>query len=265
MTSPRAFSGHSASAARWFALQDQWWPEHHGGIPSQIADFLGGDGISLAGMDVLDLGCGDGIATLGLAAAGVRSVRGVDLEEVDLDFLAAQADRHGVTFPRDDLAYELCRPNEVAADPGSFDLVTAWSVFEHVEDPTALMREVHRILRPDGKFFLQIWPMWASEHGSHLWPFFPSGHDHLVLTEAQVRASLRAQIADEALRESFVGLKDSCNHVTIDELQQSLIEAGFYIAKVALQGDTIHVRPELQATPLSVQAISGIKLLAVRH
>lgn len=265
MTSPRAFSGHSASAARWFALQDDWWPEHYTGIPAQIADFLSGDGISLAGRDVLDLGCGDGIGTLGMASSGVESVLGVDLEEVDLPFLSGQAADHGIGFPHPNLSFATCLPNVLPVDDACFDLVTAWSVFEHVDDATALMREVHRVLRPDGLFFLQIWPMWSSEHGSHLWPWFPTGHDHLVLTDAEIARSLETQIPSRPLRESFVGLHDSCNQATIDELQVSLIEAGFYIAKVALQGDTFHVRPELQATPLSQQGISGIKLLAVRH
>jgi ubiquinone/menaquinone biosynthesis C-methylase UbiE len=265
MTSPRAFSGHSASAARWFALQESWWPEHYTGIPAQISEFLRGDGISLEGRDVLDLGCGDGIGTLGMASVGVGSVLGVDLEEVDVAFLGERAAGMGIGFPHPKLSFVTCEPNLLPVEDASMDLVTAWSVFEHVDDPTALMREVHRVLRPDGLFFLQIWPMWSSEHGSHLWPWFPSGHDHLVLSDAEIAATLETQIPSRPLRESFVGLKESCNHATIDELQVSLVEAGFYIAKVALQGDTFHVRPELQSVPLSRQGISGIKLLAVRH
>lgn len=265
MNSRRAFSGHSASAARWFATQEQWWPEHFAGIPAQVSEFLSGDGISLTGKRVLDLGCGDGIATLGLAMSGVRSILGVDLEEVDQHFLAAEAERNGVVFPLENLSYQTCLPNRLPVDDNSIDLVTAWSVFEHVDDPTALLKEVHRTLRPDGLLFLQIWPLWASEHGSHLWPWFSNGHDHLVRTDTEMEKHLRNQIDNKNLCESFVDLKDSCNRITIDRLQESLLDAGFYIAKVSVEGDTYHVRPELQKTPLSLQGISGIKLLSVAH
>lgn len=263
MNSPRAFSGHSESAARWFANQDSWWPEHFVGAPTQIVEFLAGDGFSFENKEVLDLGCGDGIISLGLARSGAGRVLGVDLEAVDQDFLQSEAAKHGIGMPQLNLSFEECLPNDLPTEDGSFDLVTTWSVFEHVEDPTALMIDVHRTLRPNGLFLIQIWPLWASEHGAHIWPWMEQPHEHLVLTDQAIEDRLQAQIESVALRESFLDLKGSCNHVTVDALQQSLIEAGFYIAKVSLQGDTFHVRPELQTVPLSVQGLSGVKILAV--
>ena len=102
-----------------------------------------------------------------------------------------------------------------------------------------------------------------SRHGAHLWPWLAKGHEHLVETEAGIADELRTSIHTPALLESFLDLQRSCNRLTIDQLQQSLIESGFYIAKVSLEGDTFHVRPELQTYPLSMQGISGIKFLAV--
>jgi SAM-dependent methyltransferase len=36
-------------------------------------------------------------------------------------------------------------------DDGSFDLITANMVFEHLEDPVHALREIHRVLRPGGR------------------------------------------------------------------------------------------------------------------
>lgn len=37
---------------------------------------------------------------------------------------------------------------------GFFDAVSAWQVIEHLENPHHFIREVYRVLRPDGSFFL---------------------------------------------------------------------------------------------------------------
>ena len=39
--------------------------------------------------------------------------------------------------------------------PGTFDLVTLWDVFEHLDDPQAVLRELSARLAPSGLLFLQ--------------------------------------------------------------------------------------------------------------
>jgi SAM-dependent methyltransferase len=45
---------------------------------------------------------------------------------------------------------------EAAFADRSFDVVTLVDVFEHVEQPVALLREVHRVIRPDGVLFIKV-------------------------------------------------------------------------------------------------------------
>jgi SAM-dependent methyltransferase len=85
---------------------------------------------------VVDVGCGDGELTLGIAAhAG--SVVGVDLAE---DFPVAAPN---VTFRRGN-AYEL------PLDDGTFDAAFSHSMLETLERPVDALRELRRVLRPGG-------------------------------------------------------------------------------------------------------------------
>lgn len=88
---------------------------------------------------VLDLGCGAG--DLGRA----RPHHGVDVYGVDRDITAlARASAHERTF-----ALDLDREPLPFAD-AMFDAVLAKDIFEHVDDPLAVAREAHRVLRPGG-------------------------------------------------------------------------------------------------------------------
>ena len=40
--------------------------------------------------------------------------------------------------------------------PSSFDVVTLWHVFEHLDDPRAILAKIHRILKPDGVVIIAV-------------------------------------------------------------------------------------------------------------
>src|SRR5262249_10267030 len=44
----------------------------------------------------------------------------------------------------------------------SFDLVVSFGVLEHVRDDRGSLREIHRILKPGGRFFFTFLPYWLS-------------------------------------------------------------------------------------------------------
>lgn len=85
------------------------------------------------GMTLLDLGCGPGSITVGLAAAvAPGGTTGVDVDPDPID---------GVTVVAGDAAH-LPFPDD------SFDAIHASAVLQHVPDPLAVLREARRVARP---------------------------------------------------------------------------------------------------------------------
>jgi SAM-dependent methyltransferase len=250
---------------RWFADQPYWWESHYEDAVNEIVKFLGGDGLSLEGKRVLDLGCGDGILALGLASRiAVDSVIALDVQPVDMDFLATKAAEHGVSVDQPRLTFGVSQDTHLGIPDDSVDAVITWSVFEHVSNISDLLAEIRRVLVTDGLLFIQIWPLFFSEHGSHLWPWFDEPFPHLRLDDDWLGAELRSRTGDSDLTEAVLDLYASCNRLTLDELGSALIAAGFYISKVETEGAAVHVPPELQRMPLSLLTTAGVKLTAVK-
>ncbi len=94
---------------------------------------------------VLDIGCGGGYLTNSLARKG-HWVTGVDLSDQSLE-IARKSDTTGsVEYVRGS-AYSL-----PYAD-GSFDVVCAMDLLEHVEKPAQVVAEASRVLKKGGLFF----------------------------------------------------------------------------------------------------------------
>ena len=118
--------------------------------------------------------------------------------------------------------------------------------------------------RPDGVLMLQLWPFYFSEHGSHLWDWFPNGFAHLTLDhdalEDQVRASDRH---DDGWTEYMLAEFATLNRVTLDSLGAAIHEAGFSVRYLDIMAGAVHLPGELEGLPLSSLGITGVQLLAV--
>ncbi len=64
--------------------------------------------------------------------------------------------------------------------PGSFDFVYSFSVFEHLGDPTSVLQEMHRVLRPGGVGHVSA-HFWTSVSGSHDIRVFAGGIDAIPM------------------------------------------------------------------------------------
>jgi SAM-dependent methyltransferase len=252
------------------AQQDGDWPwfeEHYREAPQQVVDFLAGDGLSLEGRVVADIGCGDGIIDLGLVdlARPARLV-GYDLEPTDTSRLLADARAAGVAeqgLP-ENLEFHTNTPTALPADDASFDALVSWSTFEHVAQPVALLREMRRVLKPDGLLFLQIWPLYHSQHGSHLWPWYPDGYAQFEHDDADIERHLRAsEVGRDQDVDFILGEFRTLNRITVDKLQRAMLAADLHVTKFELLTGATRISPSLARLPLSELGIAGIKLVAV--
>lgn len=96
------------------------------------------------GRRVLDLGCRDGALTEAYAAG--NEVVGVAADREAL----AEAERRGIETHWADLDQPL------AFEGGSFDVVVAGELLEHLRDPESVVAQIRRVLRPGGTFVASV-------------------------------------------------------------------------------------------------------------
>ncbi len=95
-------------------------------------------------LEILDAGCGTGLMLQELNALG--NARGVDISQDALDFCRQRGlDR-----------VELGDVARMPYQSGTFDVVTALDVIEHVDDDIAVLDEFVRVLKPGGRAFLFV-------------------------------------------------------------------------------------------------------------
>jgi SAM-dependent methyltransferase len=101
------------------------------------------------GTEVLDIGCGQGIAALLLAREGRRAV-GIDR---DFELIEWARERCGAEpeAVRRRLVYELAEATSLPFQDASFDAVLLGAVLEEQVDPGQVVREALRVLRPGGR------------------------------------------------------------------------------------------------------------------
>ncbi len=99
-------------------------------------------------LKILDVGCGGGFVSNGLSEAGLRDITGVDISTASLDVARRWDSTSRVRYQAGD-AYHLPFPCS------SFDCVLAMDMLEHVEEPSRVIEECARVLRPGGLFMFQ--------------------------------------------------------------------------------------------------------------
>jgi SAM-dependent methyltransferase len=248
--------------------ESKWFWDHYDAAAGEVITSLADAGISLTGRELADIGCGDGITDLGIAhKAEPRRLVGYDVDRTNDQLLQLAAAREGVPSELPEcLEFHASEEVAIPAADASFDAVVSWSAFEHVAQPALLATEIRRVLRGDGVLFLQLWPFYLSEHGSHLWDWFenePFVQLRYGLEEIEARVTENQIGADPAWCARMLHEYRSLNRITIDELQGALLAGGLVIRKAELYTSVIDIPHELAHHRLADLAVSGIKLLAI--
>ena len=207
-----------AEIARFNALARDWWdpngpmkplhrmnPLRTGWIAERLARSHGRDPArpdALAGLRLLDVGCGAGLASEALARRGA-AVTGLDAAGEALQAARAHAAAEGL-----DIAYREGLPEDLP-EGETYDAVIALEVIEHVADHAAFLAALARVVKPGGQVFLST-------------------------LNRTPRSFLMAKLgAEYLLRMLPVGTHDWRMFVTPGELGQGLRGAGLRVADIA--------------------------------
>lgn len=113
----------------------------HGNKIRTVKQFLG----NLQDQHILDLGCGGGIFSHILSGAGAK-IEGIDYSKAAVDFAKS---RYPVLTFRQGSAYDLKTYSDA-----SFDVVVMMDIIEHLSDQNKALREVHRLLKTEGRLII---------------------------------------------------------------------------------------------------------------
>jgi SAM-dependent methyltransferase len=216
---------------------------------------------------VADIGCGDGIMALGVAHhANPARLVGFDVNLTNVEHLTRCAGEEGLArILPPHLSFVESTPEMLPAADAEFDIAYTWSAFEHIQNPRAVLSEIRRILKPDGVLFLQLWPFYFSERGSHLWDWFPEPFHHLVGSKEGIADAMhQSSVADDAWTEYMLHEFEGLNRITLDDLQKALIAAEFDVVRLELLTHSVTIPKQLgRSLPLTNLGIAGVKLMAV--
>jgi SAM-dependent methyltransferase len=188
----------------------------------------------LEGAEVLDFGCGEGVAALGLALNhGARRVVGVDImPDPERCFAVAQRQLRLSQLPPN-LELHRVRPGFLHSPHERFDVVYSWSVLEHVDQRLIgdTLNLIRKALKPNGVFLAQIAPLYYSAEGGHLYHKIPEAWGHLLNQHDVYYEKLGAAVSDPAELQALWSTYRTLNRITAARLIESLEIAGFELLR----------------------------------
>lgn len=142
-----------AELAKFSDLAHRWWDKDSEFRPLHQINPLRLDWInslsSVAGLQVLDVGCGGGILADAMARKGAQ-VLGIDLATKALKV----AQLHALEGQTPNVLYREISAEALAMEqPGSFDVVTCMEMLEHVPDPASVVAACAALVKPGGWVF----------------------------------------------------------------------------------------------------------------
>jgi len=184
-----------------------------------------------SGIDVLDIGCGSGLALIEMAATFPQSrFTGYDISEESIGRAKQSVAERGLS----NIAFQVQDVSQMNA-VGEFDLVTAFDVIHDQANPAQVLKEVNAALRLGGTFLMQ--DIAASSHvekniSNPLGPMFYtiSTMHCMTVSLAQGGAGLGTcwgrELACEMLEEA------GFNNIDVQELPHDIMNYFYVMSKM---------------------------------
>jgi phosphoethanolamine N-methyltransferase len=123
------------------------------GGSDEIDEILGD--IDLTGKKILDIGCGCGGAAFHmLEKRNAAKVIGFDVEKLVIDRANESAVEKDLS---NKTSFQCVTPGSLQIDDESIDVIFSKEAFIHVEDKKELMKDIHRVLKPNGYLAVGDW------------------------------------------------------------------------------------------------------------
>ncbi len=230
------------------------------------------------GMQVLDMGCGPGAITLGLAeAVAPGTVIGIDLQPTQVGFARALAAERRVANVRFAVGngYQLSFPDH------SFDAVFAHGVLMHLREPVRALAEMRRVLGPGGivgvrdpdleaGFLTPVTPLLEQERALRIRvrqhniggdPFLGRHHRRLLLEAGFVRAEASASVVSagslEETRRRAAWFKDQLRGLARTALAEGWVNQATVDAMLA-EIDAWAERPDAFSAGIWCEAVGWV-------
>lgn len=225
----------------------------------------------VAGLAVLDLGCGHGKLTRRVRELGAARAVGLDIAETSIAYARRELERRSL----DQVEYLVGSVYDLPFPDAAFDAIVSQVVFEHLMDLPRALSELRRVLKPGGRFYFTIDSI-RCRYGSHLghyilvpWPLLFFSEQALEIYwkrawNATLQQHGMAQAPD--FFEYGMGLP-SLNRVRMAELDRMIAEAGFVVEGEAAYADErplARFAPFLRRIPSLYEYVRGSKAYLLR-
>lgn len=154
---PAEVAYYDRLAEQWWDRQGKFWPLHRLNelrvqyLKQALCVHFGrdhGEARPLAGLKVIDIGCGGGILSESMAALGAN-VHGIDVAEKGIKVARQHSQQQNLA-----IRYDYASVEDVVASGEKYDVVLNMEVVEHVADLSLFMSASTRLLTPAGIMFI---------------------------------------------------------------------------------------------------------------
>ncbi len=259
----------------WRRSHEDWFFRHFDHAARTIISYMLGDSPLLQG-DILDVGCGDGITDVGVALrcqpksfVGVDPFKGFERlpDVLQENHICSEEVLSAVDFRAED-------GNHLPFADNSFDVVLSWGSLEHIAGGyLQTMREIKRVLRPNGLFFVHP-GLYYSNIGHHIGEFTDEPFVHLTHTPEEIHKLLMTsppdlmdRAGDVATPEQYWQWYNELNPMTITGFEAELRALEFDLYRVAMRTQDLveYHHPNLQNYPMQDLATTELYVTAINR